>query len=289
MKDDNKLISIVKRYRENKMAHAYLIETNDQEKCLKDLLEVIKNISCPKVFKTNCNECNLCNLINLNNLPTLKIIEPDGISIKKNQIQELKDNFSTKPVFSNYNIYIIKNADKLNVSSGNTMLKFLEEPDGQVLGFFITNNKDNLILTIQSRCQLLKVEYENDLQEKLNIENHEQVLSFINDYIYGIENNKKIVILKNKKIIIDIVLKSVTIEQFFKLILDIYRNAFYFKNKMENCFSKYEIFDYLLEIDANTLLKKIGLLVEYVENTNYNLNSELLLDRFVLEMSGMNE
>ena len=58
-------------------------------------------------------------------------------------------------------IYIIKHCEKLNKDSANTMLKFLEEPEGSVIGFFITSHEDNVLPTIQSRCQHISVVFEN--------------------------------------------------------------------------------------------------------------------------------
>lgn len=284
--DSNKLSEIIKKYRENKMAHAYLIETNNQDACLKDLLEVVKAITCEKDFKSSCKECNLCNLIELNNLPTLKIIEPDGINIKKQQIQELKDSFSTKPVYSKHNIYIIKNSEKLNSASANTMLKFLEEPDGQVLGFFITNNKENILLTIQSRTQLIKALYNRIPSDDDKLET---ILDDLLIYIDAIEKKQELTILYNKKIIVDKLLKVVSVDYILKILLDIYQNALYYKIDEVNCFEKYNKFDCVLANSVDSLLKKINILMNCVNNSNYNLNTELMLDKMVLEMSGINE
>lgn len=289
MNKENKLEHIVKRYRENRMAHAYLIETNNQEACLLDLLEIIKIVNCNNEYKINCSECNLCNLVNLNNLPSLKIIEPDGNAIKKRQIQELKESFSLKPIYSKYNIYIIKNAEKLNSSSANTMLKFLEEPDGQVVGFFITNNKDNIILTIQSRCQFLKAEYESDAENNINLDQYKEIIPELKKYLYDLETNAKTAILNNKKIVLTKIIQVMNLEVFFKILLDIYRNALYYKKDLQSSFIKYGQFEFILENDEFMLLKKINLLVEFIENMNYNLNSELMLDRFVLEMGDLND
>ena len=85
------------------------------------------------------------------------------------------------------------------------------------------------------------------------------------------------------------ILKVITLEDFFKLLLDIYRNALYYKRNNLNSFTKFPDFEFILDNNEDILLKKINLLVEFVENLNYNLNSELMLDRFVLEMGGINE
>ena len=51
----------------------------------------------------------------------------------------------------------------------------------------------------------------------------------------------------------------------------------------------YKDFEFILDLSEQVLIKKINLLVEFIENMNYNLNSELLLDRFVIEMSGIDD
>ena len=94
----NDLKKLISYYRDNKLAHAYLIETNNPEKCFQDLLYVIKNINCQNDYQDNCEKCNLCYLIDNNILPSLVIIEPDGQNIKKEQILNLKKLFSSVPI-----------------------------------------------------------------------------------------------------------------------------------------------------------------------------------------------
>ena len=140
MEVSKKLEFILKQNEKNKLSHAFLIETNDITRCLEEVKFIIKNINCQNKFSLDCKEkCNLCNLIDKNNLPSLIIIEPDGMSIKKEQILYLEEKFAKKPVYSLYNMYIILNAEKMNLASSNTILKFLEEPEPNIIGFFITN------------------------------------------------------------------------------------------------------------------------------------------------------
>ena len=192
MFSNSSLLEIYKKYREGRLAHAYLIETNNIPKLMNDLKELIKALNCPEEYQETCHKCNLCNLISKNNLPSLVTIEPEGTSIKKSQIEDLKIAFETKPIYSKYNTYIIKNAEKLNGSSANAMLKFVEEPTEGIIGFFITNNKDVMIPTIKSRCQSLVVNYESDnLLDKLNMteEELEHYKTVIRSYLDEIENN----------------------------------------------------------------------------------------------------
>ena len=115
------------------------------------------------------------------------------------------------------------------------------------------------------------------------------MLPLIKEYLEDIELNKNTAILNNKKIVLAKILETITLETFLKLMLDIYINALYYKKGIENSYSKYSEFSFILENKDSLLMKKINLLVEFIEDLNYNLNSELMLDRFVLEMSGINE
>ena len=158
----SKFDNILKSYHENKLAHAFLLETNDSLECYKDLIQLIKLLNCPYEYSEECQkDCNLCNLIDAGNLPSLIEIKPDGNFIKKIQILDMMERFSSKPVFSRYNTYIVHDCDHLNDSSANTILKFLEEPNDNIIGFFITNNKMNVISTIRSRCQNFSMSYED--------------------------------------------------------------------------------------------------------------------------------
>ena len=144
---------ILKKYHEGRLAHAFLLETNDMERCYKDILDIVKEINCPHTFAPKCKEeCNICNLIDNNNLPSLITINPDGQFIKRDQVNTLMNKFSTIPVFTKYNVYIVNEAHRLNNESANALLKFLEEPEDNILGFYITNNKEIVISTIRSRC-----------------------------------------------------------------------------------------------------------------------------------------
>lgn len=267
------------------MAHAYLISTNNTTKCMEILLNVIKNIFCNGIYEKECNKCSLCHLIDINNLPSLKIIEPEGSFIKKDQILMLKELFSRESQYTKESIYIIKNCEKMNKESANTMLKFLEEPDGKVIGFFITNNKDGVMLTIQSRCQHIEMNFDNDSYENFNLtqEKYNELIEIIKKYLYDIEVEKKELILNNRKYFSEIEKEDVISS--FQIILDIY------KTELENRYKKEKNnkeIDFLNNYGVINLEKKVNLIIELLKEINYNVNIDLLLDRFVIEMEGIN-
>ena len=248
------------------------------------LLNVVKNIFCMNEFSIDCNKCSLCHLIDVNNLPSLKIIEPENNFIKKEQILELKNLFAKNSQYTKENIYVIKSAEKMNKESANTMLKFLEEPDGEVIGFFITSHKDNVMLTIQSRCQHIEINFDNEKHEKYNIdeEKYNNLYDFVKDYLYKIEIEKTKLILYNRDTFNELEKNDILI--IFKIMLDIYENILI--KKINN--SKDKEWDFLYEYSYQNIYKKTNLIIKILKELNYNVNMDLLLDKFVIEMDGIN-
>ena len=273
---------IIEKYREEKLAHAYLIETNNISKLMEDLNEIVKFINCPQTYQKGCFSCNLCNLIDKNNLPSLITIEPDGASIKKAQIEDLKRSFETKPIYSKYNVYIIKNTEKLNGSSANAMLKFIEEPTEGIIGFFITDNKDVIIPTIKSRCQSLVVNYESDnILDKLNLTEEElnNYKDIIKEYITKIDSSAPI---NNKTILLSKITERSSLDKVFKLLLEIYYQ--YFLKNLNKPYN--EELTKIIEIQENNqeIITKMNIITKFLQDLRYNVNMELLLDKFVIEM-----
>lgn len=278
------LEKLVTYYHENKLSHVYLIETNNINKCIYDLKEVIKKFFCENEYEKECKLCNICNLIEQNYLPSLCIIEPDGNTIKKEQILDLKKKFSSIPIYTKQNVYIIQNAEKLNGSSANTMLKFVEEPADYILGFFVTNDINNVISTIKSRCEIIKVKYD---ESELNIktiynDENKDYFDVAKDYLNKLEVEKKHLILYNKDIVLNIFSEREQIRKLFKIILIIYEallNNKLGKNTENNDFI------FLDFLTSKEIIQRIKLVTNLLEDLEYNANIELLLDKFVIELS----
>lgn len=264
--------NLVKKYNENKLSHVFLIETNDKVQALKDIKEFVKILNCQdQAFQDDCTKCNLCHLIETETLPSLEIIFPDGQAIKKSQMDNLKQHFSSMPYLSKYNVYIINDVEKFNSSSANMMLKFIEEPEPNILGFLITNNRENVIHTIKSRCEIVKSNYD---EENFCISDDLKNLAIY--YLSKIEVEKEKSIVYNK-IVLDAKLEREDMFPFFKIILQIYLDLFEEKRIPEEL-------EAMQNISKKELLKRISLVSECMERLNYNINSNLLLDDFVLRL-----
>ncbi|HZG60899.1 MAG TPA: DNA polymerase III subunit delta' [Anoxybacillus sp.] len=147
---------IAKSLQKGRVAHAYLFE-GQRGTGKKDVsILFAKSLFCinRNGYKP-CNNCINCRRIDSGNHPDVHVIEPDGQSIKKAQIEALQAEFSKTGVESNRKLYIIEHADRMTVNAANSLLKFLEEPNSQTVAILLTEQYHRMLNTIVSRCQVL--------------------------------------------------------------------------------------------------------------------------------------
>ena len=92
-----------------------------------------------------------------------------GVANKQGEIrvedaQEILKSLALKSYEGGYKVMIIWMAEKMNISASNKLLKLLEEPTDKTLFILISENEEDIIQTIRSRCQVLHF---NALPEKV--------------------------------------------------------------------------------------------------------------------------
>lgn len=154
---DNKVLikRLRKAIREGKISHAYIFEGDSRSKKKKFAEGFIKEILCPLSVKEpeerNCRGCVICEKIDHGNHEDLIYVSADGNSIKDAQIVKVQERIKTKP-FGDRNIVLIEDSDVMTIRAQNRFLKTLEEPPGGTVIILLSENMENLLPTIQSRC-----------------------------------------------------------------------------------------------------------------------------------------
>ena len=77
--------------------------------------------------------------------------------IYSHQSEEIIRKLSLKSYESEYKVMIIWLPEKMHVACANKLLKMIEEPPVKTLFILITENEEDIISTIRSRCQLIIV------------------------------------------------------------------------------------------------------------------------------------
>lgn len=131
--------------RQNSWAHAYLIIGKNDVK-IKELIEYI-------VEQKKCLPADISTVV------------PENLSgkkgeIKVEQIKQLLHEINLSPLGS-CRIAIVHNCERLNQSSGNILLKTLEEPPRHATFVLLAEN-NSVLATVKSRCRIISVPNELD-------------------------------------------------------------------------------------------------------------------------------
>ena len=277
--------SLQESIKQNKVSHSYLFVGKSGIGKKMIAKEFAKAILCLGDNKY-CDNCKSCLEFDGQNNPDFFIVEPDGNTIKIDQIRNMQKGVQEKPIISRSKVYIIDNADFMTKEAQNALLKTLEEPPEFVTIILIGENENEFLATIKSRCMIIHFnsisdsEMEKYLQENYNM----NVTSNMLDVFQG--SIGKAIELKDKQeeyLIIEQAIENIEKEDLIDLIkkLDILYT------------SKDEIFDMLDYINI-ILLRKSKENVKYtdcikiVEDTKrritQNANYDMSIDNMLFNM-----
>ena len=248
----------------DKLSHSYLIELGDSSLDFPFILLFVKMILCSESISSvdclDCNRCNVCKLIDENNFPDLEIIEADGMQIKKKQLLSLKEEYQNFSLIGRRRVYIIREADKLNSSSANTILKFLEEPEDGIIAILLTKNRYRVLDTVLSRCQILSL---IDSTEIFTIDDN--TIQFIHYLLSGDD-----LFIYYKEILDNILPEKKIAKDFFENVEKIFIQYLSGKKNKNNSFLEY--------CNREKLLAYIAIIEEEIPKLMYNINYKLWLN-----------
>lgn len=289
----------------NKLSHAYLINTNGYHKGFDFAKAFAKYLLCPN-NETESHECSVCHLIDNNSYSEFKVIEADGLWIKKEQTDELQEMFSMKSL-SGRKVYIINGVENLNISASNSILKFLEEPEEGIVAILITDNIYKVLGTIVSRCQVINL---NNVQVKsddmlLNVGNQlyndsDKINEFVNDsesinkighvidFIEYLYSNKLDTLVYINKYWNDFFKGKDDYLFAFNIMIMFYSDVINYKMGNDIVLSEFKSnIEKFCELDYNIINSILNLIMEVREDLYSNVNLNLLMDKFIIKMEAI--
>ena len=258
-KDTIVIKSLTNTLKTNKLSHAYLVVGEDSLYCGEFILSFVKAIFClenkNKEFYS-CEDCKNCNSINHGNYVDFYKLSSET-SIKKDEIQTLKSDLSVKSFYGK-KIYWIKDIEKMTEQAANSLLKFLEEPEDDIIAILSCKNISAVLPTIISRCQQIKLIGQS---ENIEIKQNEELIHIIAEYVRRYINKPhlaNIYVLEKLKTKDDIV-------EFFK----------HLSIKINNSYTENNLHDAL---NISRVQEKVLLAVT---DLNSNVNATLVLEKFL--------
>ena len=146
----------------NKLSHAYIIEGDELSDKAGFSVDLTKAILCEEAPGVGCDNCRSCRMISEMTYRDIYYVSADERSLKDKTVEELQKRLANLPIERSImdggrNIAIINNADTMTKRAQNRLLKTLEEPYPGTVIFLLSENSDNLLPTIRSRCQMIRL------------------------------------------------------------------------------------------------------------------------------------
>lgn len=142
-----------------KLAHAYLFcgpRGVGKTTCARIFAKAI-NCENPTADGEACNECESCKAFNEGR--SMNIFELDAASNNSvENIKTLMEQTLIPPQTGRYKVFIIDEVHMLSTAAFNAFLKTLEEPPQHVIFILATTEKNKILPTILSRCQIYDFE-----------------------------------------------------------------------------------------------------------------------------------
>lgn len=254
-------------------------------------LNFAKMILCNNKNDKPCGKCKSCIEFDSRNNPDFFLIEPDGNSIKIDQIRQIQKNILEKPINSLKKVYIIDNADTMTKEAQNSLLKTLEEPQEFIVIILIASNENNILATVKSRCTKIYFQKLSDINIK----------TFINEKFNNINLDENMLKLCDGSISKSIkVIEKISILNQIKLIVDsldamdelniINQNEVFYNNKEDiNLLLDYMYVLLFEKININKVNKNNYInAMEFVQNAKYKLsnsnNYDMTIDNMLIKI-----
>jgi DNA polymerase III subunit delta' len=302
----------------DRLAHAYIFE-GEKGTGKRDVVSFfMKLLLCSNLSENvPCETCRNCRRVDSGNHPNIQQVQPDGQFIKIDQVRELIAEMKMTGVEEGKKIYVLHHADRLNVASANMLLKFLEEPDGQVVAILLTEQLQSLLPTIRSRCQHIKfakaprqsivqtlVEHgvtnsiaatvsmlTNDINTALELANNEQFVltrKTVLKLVETVHQNVHEALLMIHDEWLPLFKEKEEMEQALDLLLFAYRDMVAIKANQEASCTYPDMYQRFNEIALQQTFEKLSRQMQSVlharANLNRNMNRTLLMEQLMLNL-----
>lgn len=161
----------------DKVSHAYILDGPDMsgKKMIAEAFAM--TLQCEKKGTEPCMECHSCKQALNKNQPDIIYLQhekPNTISVDDIRSQ-INNDIGVKPYNSPYKVYIVDEAEKMNVQAQNALLKTIEEPPAYAVILLLTTNAQTFLPTILSRCVCLSLKVVPDEKIKAYLMEHCEV------------------------------------------------------------------------------------------------------------------
>jgi DNA polymerase III delta prime subunit len=150
----------------NRLFHAYIIAGSDEEGRMAAARHLAKIAVCENRDNAPCGHCHHCMKADRNIHPDITLIEKekDAKELTVDTVRDVRAAAVVLPNEAEKGVYIINDADTMNIPAQNAMLKILEEPPEYAVFILLASNPDRMLATVRSRCETILLPPKDEFQ-----------------------------------------------------------------------------------------------------------------------------
>jgi len=100
-----------------------------------------------------CGVCHECRTVLAGAHPDVTLIATEHVNLRAEDVRPLVSLAQQRPSLGRWRVIVIEDADRLNDTSGNLLLKAVEEPPPRTVWLLCAPSPDDVLVTIRSRCR----------------------------------------------------------------------------------------------------------------------------------------
>jgi DNA polymerase-3 subunit delta' len=304
----------------NEVRHAYLFTGANGTGRRSLALEFACAVNClqPPAPGEYCGKCRMCLQLQKMQQADLSVVkaETDGGMIKVEQVRNLERSLSLSPYEAKYRIALLLDFQQANANSQNALLKTLEEAPRQVILLLTADSAENLLPTIASRCEILRLRpisvdhLEAELKSRWNLDTKRASLfaHMANGRVgKAVQFTDQPEFLENRKALLDDLARLLTssrrerftytetlarnrdgvrlaLQTWFTYVRDLLLLVNGSDSEITNLDRKEELIDLTGKLDGATVLQMVNAVDQALAALESNGHLRLLLDTFFLDL-----
>jgi DNA polymerase III subunit delta' len=140
-------------------AHAWLLLGPSGSGKRAAALAMAAALDCEVSPGAGCGSCSSCHRILRRRHPDVHHISPEGLVIPVDVVREaIIPEAARSPFESPFKVFVIEEADRMNDAAQNALLKTLEEPEPDTVFILVSDNEEELLETLRSRCRVVHLD-----------------------------------------------------------------------------------------------------------------------------------
>jgi DNA polymerase-3 subunit delta' len=102
---------------------------------------------------TGCGRCHECRTALGGSHPDVTLVATEHVFLRVEDVRPLVTLAQQRPSLGRWRVLVVEDADRLNDTSGNLLLKAVEEPPPRTVWLLCAPSPDDVLITIRSRCR----------------------------------------------------------------------------------------------------------------------------------------